>query len=583
MTNLIYLYGRNGSTRTYSDSELEEIARRITPDNAPFDPIIKREDDTVICLTDRSQKVPLKNKSVCIGVIIPKTQNWYKPGSRIPGGTYTMVRADENLVELISDMSASRTLYYRIFDDILVASTSQRAVMHFSDSFQPDKDALLWMLSSGTLGPKQSWDERIKVLPPSGELVLKRSNWKTDLNTNKVPYKPVQRSKSELLSELDENLHQTISDMNLDYSNWVLPLSGGVDSRALLHLLQDKKEMITITWGTPDSIKEKENDAYIARELAKEYGFDHEFHSKPEVPNNIDRFFDRYLTAGEGRTDSIAGYTDGFKVFEDLVSKDIKGMIRGDHVFGYDGLTPFTNVRRVMGSGTLEDVMLIDDSLSDLDMIPWAEEQYFPKDLQKRPDESREDWRDRLRLYLQIPSNLASLSALKTPYLEIVNPFLSKNILNIARSLPAGLRDNKKLWKDYVLSKTPDIPLATEDGNPGYGTILKDPDMISYIKNNIDSTESRELLGNDLLDYTLKRLDPEKSGDPIEKLSKDLLGIDVKKEALERLPAYFTKPIADKTRIKIPRFKVKANRLALRIYIITEMVKKLKDDAKRSD
>lgn len=580
MVNLIFVHSKNDSIHSYSKSNLKKIARRITPDNAPFDPLLVREPDTLFCLTDESQPVPVENKSVCLGVMTPPTEDWHEPNTRRPDGTYAIIRADEDTIELISDHTASRSMFYRLFDDLFVASTSQRAIMHFSESFKPDRESFLWMLSSGNLGPKHTWDERINHLPPNSIVRLKRDKWRLEIERNpkSLSYNPTRQSKEQIKKRLEKTLNKTISNMEIDYSKWVLPLSGGLDSRALLHLLRDKKEELkTITWGTSQALNEEDNDAYLAKQLAEEYGFDHKYYELPQVPKNIGNFFERYLTAGEGRIDHIDGYIDEFKVFENLSNNDYVGMIRGDHGFGYDALTPFTNVPRLIGAGTLKDVTLLSDSLSNFSLIPWAEKQRLPDTLKRNENETREDWRDRLRLSYRVPYVLGSLSSLKSPYVEIVNPFLSQNVLSVAKSLPIKARNDKSVWKDFVLSKDSGIPIARQSATPSRENILAHPKMSEYLKKEIHDEHTRKILDENIVDYTLKRLESSKDDSSNSSIWK-MMGVDFREEMAERIPSSVLRALIEKTTIDFPQVRISPNKLALRMFLIKSMVKKLRAD-----
>ncbi len=56
---------------------------------------------------------------------------------------------------------------------------------------------------------------------------------------------------------MEEVIKKTINSIQIDPKHWVLPLSGGYDSRALLLFLKEKYNLETITWGTEASLTKK--------------------------------------------------------------------------------------------------------------------------------------------------------------------------------------------------------------------------------------------------------------------------------------------------------------------------------------
>lgn len=168
MAELILLCGRGGTLDSYTAADLETAADRILPESAPQNVEVVRDDGVLTCRINAPGSLPTQGTSARLGRLTPRADDWHEPGAPVPDGSYGIVRVDSNAIELVADATASRTIYYRLFDDLFVATTSQRAIAHFADEFVLDEAAVAWMISSGTLGPRQAWDERTEHVPPDG-------------------------------------------------------------------------------------------------------------------------------------------------------------------------------------------------------------------------------------------------------------------------------------------------------------------------------------------------------------------------------------------------------------------------------
>lgn len=71
MAELIYLCGRGSETAIYTDRDLERVASRICPENAPLQTEVTREDGILYCLINPPECLPVRDRSVCLGLLIP--------------------------------------------------------------------------------------------------------------------------------------------------------------------------------------------------------------------------------------------------------------------------------------------------------------------------------------------------------------------------------------------------------------------------------------------------------------------------------------------------------------------------------
>src|SRR5690606_7198192 len=151
--------------------------------------------------------------------------------------------------------------------ELFLASTSQRALVMLLGSYEPNTEAYAWQLSSGSLGPGLSWDTRIRALPPASRLSFDASTWRSAIARSPPKFEPAGGDPTPRIRDLAAAIDATFAELELDLTQWLLPLSGGYDSRMILLLLKDRPGLRTLTWGRRAALHDPNNDAYIARAL----------------------------------------------------------------------------------------------------------------------------------------------------------------------------------------------------------------------------------------------------------------------------------------------------------------------------
>jgi len=360
------------------------------------------------------------------------------------------------------------------------------------------------MLSSGSLGPGKSWDRRIRCLSGDSRLCLNRVTWETSHQVKPVTLDPVDLSAEEHETRLKEALRRTFESLHLNYSNWVLPLSGGFDSRALLLLLNNRNSIQTITWGLKSSLHQPNSDASVARSLASHLNVRHRFFELDAINESIETVFERFLTMGEGRTDWFGGYIDGFFLWKTLFEEGILGIIRGDEGFGWTGVRNSYEVKASIGAIGVEDLWQL-DALAGLGLHELGK-QRWPDGFCRRESESLSTWRDRLYHQWRIPFRLAALNELKTSYVEVVNPFLSREIITVIRTMPDSLRTNKTLFRRIVENLGPRIEFAKFQSIPERDDILSSDAAKSLIMDELSTSYATGLLPVDFLRRILDKM-----------------------------------------------------------------------------
>ena len=360
------------------------------------------------------------------------------PRTAPPDGTFALFRGDATCIELVTDIVASRTVWYFLDDSRFIASTSQRAILSLVGSFQFDSRVIPWMLSTGTLGPLGGWDRRLRRLGGDASVTLDRNSWTLVTKSSDVSFSAAPGSDDEHERGLRETLEDAVAPLRFDGSEWALPLSGGYDSRSLLCLLGKAHDLRTVTWGLKASIEQPANDAYIARQLAAHYRLRHDFFPTDiSSAESVETVFDRYLLCGDGRVDNISGYADGLNLWASMSGVGFAASFEAMKasagspstilpMFGSLSVFPCGRTLRI-SSRSNTSTCHATRCLMNLHNA--------------RPNHSTRG----VTAYTTVPDSgvIAALNDVKAPYVEIVNPLLHRRIVHRVRQLPDRLRTGR--------------------------------------------------------------------------------------------------------------------------------------------
>ncbi|HET7610001.1 MAG TPA: hypothetical protein VFL84_15070, partial [Gammaproteobacteria bacterium] len=316
------------------DAYCDLLNRKLAGDNIePRAPTLVRRDGLALALLNPNSAVHTHGASFGIGMLLGARDDWHVPRAPVPDGSFALLRVDHAYVELVADSVASRTLWYALTDDELIVSSSQRAIVTLLGSYEPNREVLPWMLSSGTLGPAGGWDARLKRVQPGERMLLDRARWRAQSTFEPVALVPDRRlSAAAHLERLGAAVDNACSRWSFDPRKWVLTLSGGSDSRSLLCLMRDRG-IGTVTWGLPNTGEQDGNDAQVAREVARSLNVPNRFLALEPHGESPDVIVERFIAVGEGRVDRLSGYIDGFRVWKTLFDDGYHGVIRGDQAF----------------------------------------------------------------------------------------------------------------------------------------------------------------------------------------------------------------------------------------------------------
>lgn len=157
-----------------------------------------------------------------------------------PDGSYAVIEANGGQIRFFSDQFGSRTLWFHMNSEMLLISTSQRAIVQLKGCFCPKPAAIAWFLSSGCQGPFISWDEQIQQVRPEFNYILECETWSM-LRSSKTGMNLPASGSGDLRSytlNFERHVSQAIGSIIRRHGvgEVLLPLSGGLDSRLLLAL-----------------------------------------------------------------------------------------------------------------------------------------------------------------------------------------------------------------------------------------------------------------------------------------------------------------------------------------------------------
>ena len=423
--------------------------------------------------------------SFCSGALRHPRTDWWQTGSAAPDGTYALARVSQDAVECLTDFTGSRALWFFADADCFVASTSERAIVALLASFEPNDEAVPWMLSAGNPGFGRAWDRRIRLLPPNRRLVLKRSGWQLlelpgcdDSDERSGP------DGGQVVGELE----QILTDMQLSSPSWTLSLSGGCDSRAILAGLPGAP-WTTVAWGTAQTRFQPGFDLYVADQLAARYATHH--HVLPlALAEDVESMLADFVAHSEGRSDHLAGYIDGFGIWRHIVDLGADGMLRGDELFGSASAVSRALSWANMGLARFADYAPTRSTR----LLAAAYPQAHPAQLRPAPTETEPAWRNRLRAQFEQPGVLATLNQVRSRYVEMANPLLFRALTRAAQQWPDDWTTGKAYFKDLVQPLVPEVPFAVRTSITSRQNLYADSHFRSMLLDHLSSQAGRELI-----------------------------------------------------------------------------------------
>lgn len=481
------------------------------PDNISANPpsVISRPGLHLCAINPVPSSLSITDTGICAGYMLEPFGEWWKPSSPIPDGAYAIFRSDDRTVELVSDITGSRTIWYIRTDTMFIASTSQQAIVYFLRSFECNTQAVVWMLASGNIGPWNSWDSRIRMLTSDSVLRFDRETWKMTVDEREVHFYCENKTEKKYELELREAIEYSVKYLPLEGIEWRLLLSGGFDSRAVLLNLLQHKDIRCIIFGMRSEFKDSFSDTVVARRLAEYLELDYQYFELEPSDEPVETVIDRFILTGEGRSDNISHYLDGLAIWKCVFESGIAGVVKADEVLGAGHVYSDLQARQRQEAWFLEDYC----NMGTIKKLVTASlgRQTFPLHFNRKGKETLPGYCNRL-YQAQVPVVFTAWNEPRFPYVEVWNPLLTRRIVSVARSMPDSLSVNKSLFRKIVAADSPDIPFARHGLGKPEKDIFTSSEYRELLYDTLGSSFFRDLFSGDLVDCVLEKVGMEIEG-----------------------------------------------------------------------
>ena len=313
---------------------LEACARLLWPPGTqPQATKLIREGTLSLAVAVPADGLPLHGTSLCLGRFLDSPGDWWRPGTTPPDGTYALCRCSPATVELVTDIAASRAVWYYHDEDLFLAASSQRPLVALLGDFDLDREAVTWMVASRSLGPRPSYDRRLLRAPLDGVVRLDRHSWSVGVTSRWSPYKADDLPDDEHAERLHDALVETCSYLAPEAERWPLLLSGGYDSRSLLVGMREAGVTPRcVTWGFEAALRDADSDASVAATLARSVAAPHQFFALDGEHDLAVASVEEFIVRSEGQVTDFTMYVDGFATWRTLADQGCVGVIRGEQL-----------------------------------------------------------------------------------------------------------------------------------------------------------------------------------------------------------------------------------------------------------
>jgi asparagine synthetase B (glutamine-hydrolysing) len=357
-----------------------------------------------------------------------------------------------------------------------------------------DASAAVTFLIHGHLLDDQSWIEGVRPLAPGTVLTIDRQGQTSERQYFQMGPRPARAadvSEEEYRRQLADLLRAAVSRRFQGVDDFVLPLSGGIDSRGILGCVLELGlgRLKTVSWGIDETTSGA--DAWVARKLAERFGTEHTFLRRrtEDLPRDVDEMVGRVSAL----TDDAALHHHELNLMR-RIRDELDGLhiLRGDECFGFGGASAsdHESLARV-GLSQLDHAIDVQSLLPAERLTERVQESSAL--LQLITDScSLKDFTDRKDAYYstqRLPHYLHRSSYYKLTVLNLRNPWLDRSVLEFIWGVPTPYRVHKQLFVRTLEDMFPDLmtmPTASSHSLEDWTSVIQEDEQIaSYLSEHL--------------------------------------------------------------------------------------------------
>jgi asparagine synthase (glutamine-hydrolysing) len=386
---------------------------------------------------------------------------------------------EKGQIIIANDRFALYPLYYTCQGKGLIFSPEVKGILcHDRFKTQLDLTALAQYIRFQHLLGERTFFEDIQLLPNASLLIYDLATASCTVKPywtfDDIPYHP-DISFNEAVEETGQLLRQAVQRLSGDSYRHGVYLSGGLDSRTILGLV-DRRPVVSVTYGTQES-----RDVYYARQIARAVGSQHHWF---DLPNGewVKEHVDFHLDLTEGFHSWI--HAHGISTLSEarkLMDINLTGW-DGGTVMGHPEMVEPRKINAVDQFALA--TRLFDDftQICTWPSITEAEEQFlFCEPIRKkiqglafdslcselsefvsyRPD-VRADWFFIRNHDARLTNNLVTFTR---SHIEVRFPFFDYDLFEFLYSLPSQVRGRRTLYRAVIQRETPRLAYIPEESD----------------------------------------------------------------------------------------------------------------------
>lgn len=369
-------------------------------------------------------------------------------------GAFAIVILENGLLKAVTDRVASTKLYYHYdpAQNILFLATRLAEILRLGVRADFDPLGLYQFCAYSHLLGDRTILREVREVPPASILVLNEAGitaspyWKAIVRG----YEKDSRTLEDVIDEFDKLWRREIERIASCADTFLIPLSGGLDSRlilgSLLELVHPEK-ILTYSFGD-----ERSYDLLFGQRTAAELGVRNI--SVTPIVDRIDEQIGYALEELEGQVEILPHFPF---VFSELIGNAPQNLVSGfigDAIAGSKTKRKYLNkqaTREEISHILHNDMLLLDDQWL-LPILGLTREEIAPEKMHVPPSAS--DYvTDNMEHYLyenRVPKFTSNLIFVENDKFIYHSPFISRPIFDFSMSVPARYKADCFFYYEYI-------------------------------------------------------------------------------------------------------------------------------------